>query len=141
MKFTGLLDMLDGGGAGATGNEFKGGPLSGLLNAIGIRPMGYRDRMEGMANTRPQMRPQMPQRTSTQGPLRPQARPQQMPQQLPNYGPPGMVTPGGPPGTGARQAAGLSFEEFVAGLGPVAQSATRDQLMQAYMQHMQQYQR
>lgn len=38
--------MIDGGGMGRAGSEFEGGPLSGLLNALGIRPRGYFDRME-----------------------------------------------------------------------------------------------
>jgi|14BtaG_2_1085337.scaffolds.fasta_scaffold05073_4 hypothetical protein len=33
-------DMFDGGGMGHSANAF-GGPLGGLLNALGIRPMGY----------------------------------------------------------------------------------------------------
>ena len=45
-KFLGLLDMLDGGGAGRSGKTFEGGPLSGFLNALGIRPQGYQERME-----------------------------------------------------------------------------------------------
>jgi hypothetical protein len=45
-KFLGLLDMLDGGGAGRSGQTFEGGPLSGFLNALGIRPQGYQERME-----------------------------------------------------------------------------------------------
>jgi hypothetical protein len=56
-KFTGLLDMLNGGGAGRAGDTFEGGPLSGLLNALGIRPRGYRDRMDQMAQARPMPRP------------------------------------------------------------------------------------
>lgn len=44
MNFLNFADMFDGGGAGAVGDTFQGGPLSGLLNAIGIRPMGYRQR-------------------------------------------------------------------------------------------------
>lgn len=43
-NFLNFADMFDGGGAGAVGDTFQGGPLSGLLNAIGIRPMGYRQR-------------------------------------------------------------------------------------------------
>lgn len=34
---------------------------------------------------------------------------------------------------------GLSFEQFVAGLGPIAQTASPDALRQAYVQQMQQY--
>ena len=45
-RFLGLMDMIDGGGMGRSGSEFEGGPLSGLLNALGIRPQGYAARME-----------------------------------------------------------------------------------------------
>lgn len=45
-RFLGLMDMIDGGGMGRAGSEFEGGPLSGLLNALGIRPQGYAARME-----------------------------------------------------------------------------------------------
>lgn len=36
--YTGLRDMLNGGGPGASGNTFSGGPLSGTLNRIGVQP-------------------------------------------------------------------------------------------------------
>jgi hypothetical protein len=42
--YTSLLDMLNGGGAGTAGDEFQGGAFSDLLNAMGLRPMGYADR-------------------------------------------------------------------------------------------------
>jgi hypothetical protein len=48
-RFLGLMDMIDGGGMGRAGSEFEGGPLSGLLNALGIRPQGYAARMEAEA--------------------------------------------------------------------------------------------
>ena len=57
--FSGLKDMIDGGGAGMAGDTFKGGAMSDIANAIGIKPMGYMDRMQGMQT--PQMRPPMPQ--------------------------------------------------------------------------------
>lgn len=44
-QYLGLIDMLNGGGAGRAGDTFEGGPLSGFLNALGIRPMGYQDRL------------------------------------------------------------------------------------------------
>lgn len=44
-NYLGLIDMLDGGGAGRAGQTFEGGPLSNFLNDIGIRPMGYQDRL------------------------------------------------------------------------------------------------
>jgi len=42
--YSGLRDMFDGGGRQQSGDQFKGGGYSGLLNALGIRPMGYADR-------------------------------------------------------------------------------------------------
>lgn len=65
--FLGLLDMIDGGGMGQSGSKFEGGPLSGLLNALGIRPHGYMDRLDAVrpqarpaAMARPQVRPSLP---------------------------------------------------------------------------------
>lgn len=55
------MDMRDGGGKGRSGDTFQGGPLSGLLNALGVRPAGYRQRLEDnlapQTSLRPQMRP------------------------------------------------------------------------------------
>jgi hypothetical protein len=42
--YSGLRDMFDGGGRQQSGDTFKGGGYSGLLNALGIRPMGFVDR-------------------------------------------------------------------------------------------------
>jgi hypothetical protein len=53
-RYLGLLDMLNGGGAGRAGQTFEGGGLSGLLNSLGIRPMGYQDRL---SEARPQPNP------------------------------------------------------------------------------------
>jgi len=53
-EYLGLIDMLNGGGAGRAGQTFEGGPLSGLLNSLGVRPMGYQDRL---AAARPMPRP------------------------------------------------------------------------------------
>lgn len=44
-KYRGLIDMLNGGGAGRAGDTFEGGPLSNFLNDLGVRPMGYQDRL------------------------------------------------------------------------------------------------
>jgi hypothetical protein len=55
-RYQGLLDMLNGGGAGQAGQTFEGGGLSGLLNSLGIRPMGYQDRL---AEARPQPNPML----------------------------------------------------------------------------------
>jgi hypothetical protein len=57
-KYKGLLDMIDGGGAGAVGNKFEGGGLFSLLaNALGT-PYGSEDRMrDAMQAQRPMARP------------------------------------------------------------------------------------
>ena len=34
------VDMVNGGGMNASGDTFEGGPYSGVLNALGVRPMG-----------------------------------------------------------------------------------------------------
>lgn len=47
--YTSFFDMLNGGGAGTVGDEFEGGAFSDLLNAMGMRPMGYADREQGAA--------------------------------------------------------------------------------------------
>jgi len=55
--FLNFMDMIDGGGAGDSGNEFQGG---GLLSDIGnalFQPAGYRERQRRMSEVRPQMRP------------------------------------------------------------------------------------
>ena len=53
-------DMFNGGGFGASGETFQGGPyggiFGGLLNSIGVRPMGYEQRgqqqlQQALANT------------------------------------------------------------------------------------------
>lgn len=64
-NYGGLLDMINGGGAGRAGQTFQGGALSELLNSLGIRPMGYRDRLE---EARPQPNPMlMSPRASSMG--------------------------------------------------------------------------
>lgn len=71
-SFKNFTDMIDGGGAGATGATFKGGLLSDALNAMGVRPYGYMDRL---GSVRPQMRP-----AGLMDTTRPQSRPAE-----PNY--------------------------------------------------------
>lgn len=66
-QYTGLLDMINGGGAGKAGDTFEGGLFSELLNGLGIRPRGYADRlaeqqklaaMQPTAPAQPYQRPQ-----------------------------------------------------------------------------------
>ena len=70
-RYLGLFDMLDGGGPGRSGDTFQGGPLSGLLNALGIRPQGYRDRLRAMQEAQsatPETPPMMPAPRPRQAP-------------------------------------------------------------------------
>ena len=63
-----LQDMFNGGGMGASGDKFQGaGGYSGLLNMLGITPMGAQDRgtmqsyMQALqAASQPQMQSQAP---------------------------------------------------------------------------------
>lgn len=57
--FTSIRDMFDGGGAGRSGDTFKGGPLSGKLNEIGVRPVKPRSSASTrpVASARPRPRP------------------------------------------------------------------------------------
>ena len=49
-----IIDMIDGGGRNTRGDEFVGGPLSGVLNQIGIDPYGsQRERMFVSPSTSP----------------------------------------------------------------------------------------
>lgn len=50
--YTGLKDMVDGGGPGQKGSTFKGGPFSNALNSLGVKPVGggytsFGDRFDG----------------------------------------------------------------------------------------------
>ena len=56
-RVSALRDMLDGGGRGRAGQRFEGGLLADLANALGIRPMGYEERL---AAARPMARPTRP---------------------------------------------------------------------------------
>ena len=100
-RYQGLLDMINGGGAGQAGETFQGGALSDLLNSLGIRPMGYRDRQAEQAP--PQMlQPRMSSMAAPRGPeLSPV--PDQIQQMMPSAsdyayvaGRPDMAAPGSP---------------------------------------------
>jgi hypothetical protein len=69
-RVSALRDMLDGGGRGRAGQQFEGGLLADIANALGIRPLGYQERL---AASRPVARPTPVSQPS--GPTRPQARP------------------------------------------------------------------
>jgi len=48
-RFTGLLDMLDGGGAGASGDKFEGGGLVSMLGNLFAKPLEAQERVEEIA--------------------------------------------------------------------------------------------
>lgn len=168
-KFLDFLDMVDGGGAGGMGDKFEGGGLLSALANLGGSPYGsedekrraareafYRSQNAGApsASPRPMARPAQPVQ-------RPMARPAaQSPMQMFGGQPPAAYTP--PPPTAAQRFGNMppaaysptpgpsinpanaygpafTFEDFVAGLGPVAQTASPEDLMTAYRQHMMGY--
>ena len=73
-----FIDMIDGGDRDGRGDEFAGGPLSQILNNIGISPYGsQRERAFGGPTTSPI------QQAVSGGPARPMIRPTQtMPDEL-----------------------------------------------------------
>jgi len=64
-RFTGLLDMLDGGGAGASGGKFEGGGLLSMLGNLFMKPLEAQNKIEEIAA-----------RTSARDMLRPKLRPE-----------------------------------------------------------------
>ena len=64
-RFTGLMDMLDGGGAGASGDRFEGGGLLSILGNLFAKPLEAQDNVERIAREttersvlRPKLRPE-----------------------------------------------------------------------------------
>lgn len=49
-RYKGLMDMIDGGGAGRSGDRFEGGGLLSLLANELFRPAGYEDRLRQRKN-------------------------------------------------------------------------------------------
>jgi hypothetical protein len=127
LGFDNFADAFDGGGAGQSGDSFSGGPLSELLNALGIRPHGFGARQMG---ERPMPNPAYSQpRVSTSG------------GPAPSYayvaGRPDIPMPGGmPPMPQTPQMAAPSYA-MVAGrpeLPPVGQpNLTPEQMQQILM--------
>lgn len=48
-RFTGLLDMIDGGGAGQSGDKFEGGGLLSILGNLFAKPIEAQERVERIA--------------------------------------------------------------------------------------------
>ena len=155
-RFLDFLDMFDGGGAGQMGDQFEGGGLLSVLgNAFGS-PYGSEDPDRRAARQAFYGSDQIGGAPMTSAPP-----PQQDNYTAPNYadrfgvpasappmqsGPPARALVGpqlraamNPTQVGILPAPALSFEQFVAGLGPVAQTASPQDLMTAYQQHMQGY--
>lgn len=96
-----LRDMFDGGGMGRSGDKFEGGPFSAILNALGVKPLGYHKRQEAMrAGARP--RPSYIGRPSSSGAAAP-------------AGPPlGSFDPAGAPSAGTIERHRTSYNQQVA---------------------------
>jgi hypothetical protein len=75
-RFTGLLDMIDGGGAGRSGDRFEGGGLLSALGNLFAKPYEAQDRVERIATDarsanggmtlRPRARPEMVSRNNVE---------------------------------------------------------------------------
>lgn len=80
-------DMLDGGGRGMAGDTFQGGLLSGILNAMRVRPMGFDARQQAV--TAPAPTPEVTRSAvSPAMPMRPMARPMRPAAPAAPYAPP-----------------------------------------------------
>ena len=115
-RFTGLLDLIDGGGAGRAGNEFEGGLLSDILNALGVRPRGFEERQERMASVMPMARP---------APMQPAPAPV-APAPVPLSAQPGFLSPDGPQALPAMLDMPSATERYMAQYG-----VTPEQMMLA----------
>lgn len=49
-RYTSLIDLIDGGGAGRSGQSFEGGGLLSILANALMRPYGYEDRLRDRKN-------------------------------------------------------------------------------------------
>jgi hypothetical protein len=56
-RYTGLRDMVDGGGPGKSGATFSGGPFSGTANKIGVKPVGSGGNMTTSPRPQPKSSP------------------------------------------------------------------------------------
>lgn len=142
-KFLDFLDRIDGGGMGQSGDTFEGGGLLSMLGNLLASPYGSKDperraRRDAFYGGEPMAATGFnptPVRTAgeitTGGGL-----------QYSGRGNVGMPTrPTGPSinPANAYGAVGMTFQDFVAGLGPLAQTASPEDLMTAYRQHMMGY--
>lgn len=124
--YTGLVDMIDGGGAQATGQTFQGGGiLSDIANTI-AKPRGYYDRLNN-----PGAPMQAPMRQFAPAPIAPPMRPEPRPMQhaapVLDVAPP--VSPRQVPET---------FSEFYLRLDPQFRAFPPEVLRKAYEQYINQ---
>ena len=148
--YQGFGDMIDGGGAGRSGQSFEGGGLLSMIAKMIAKPrgsqQGQQEPMGGLLSTQPQARPAMPMQPQTMQPQFPNTPPPgfQPPTQNPHpqmYQPP-MQPPmqySGRGSVGMPSQPTLGFEEFVMGLGPSATTVSPDVLREAYRLHMSGY--
>ena len=141
--YQGLIDMINGGGAGQAGQQFQGGGiLSDIANAV-AKPRGYYDRMQApggpMQAPMQIMQPVQPM-PAPQPMVRPMPRPAPTPAPVVGSG----MTPANAYAPPPRQpmssgmtpannyAASLSFEDFRRMLGDAAGKYDRETEMDAY---------
>jgi hypothetical protein len=149
--YQGFNDMIDGGGAGQSGQSFEGGGLLSMIANMIAKPRGYGE----VQPTYPiggLLRPEARQSTPMQTAMPP------MQPQYPNTPPPGFQPPtqnphpqmyqppmpqpmqySGRGSVGMPAPPSLGFEEFVMGLGPSAATVSPDVLREAYRLHMEGY--
>jgi hypothetical protein len=104
--YQGFNDMINGGGANASGQSFEGGGLLSMIANMIAKPRGSQqgqpEPMGGLLS--PQARPAMPM----------QAQPQPMPPQFPNTPPPSSMQPMVSQGAGIPTVNGASLSELQA---------------------------
>jgi hypothetical protein len=146
--YQGFNDMIDGGGANASGQSFEGGGLLSMIANMIAKPRGSQqgqpEPMGGLLS--PQARPAMltqSQNVNTSQPQYPNTPPlgTMQPMQYSGRGNLGMPQqPQGPTQNPHPQMyQPMTFEDFVMGLGPVATTTSPDVLREAYRMHMEGY--
>lgn len=154
-QFLDFLDRIDGGGMGQSGATFEGGGLLSTLGNLVASPYGSEDPERRAArqafygsdqiggepiNSAP-VRPASALTTASPTPYGPQAGSSLPPELEASYTGMPAPAPAGPSinPANAYGPAAMTFQDFVAGLGPIAQTASPEDLMTAYRQHMMGY--
>jgi hypothetical protein len=75
-RVSALRDMIDGGGRGQAGQQFEGGLLSAILNALGVRPAGFQDVGDPQEAVDPMPQAGAPSLMASASTMRPMMRPQ-----------------------------------------------------------------